>query len=98
MKVGIIATTNTKGQLVIPKELRDILGISPKTPVNLVLRGNGIYVYPIKSVIGTVEAETSYSKILERTQGAWREDTFDQTRKKRRKIELKASEERKKGW
>lgn len=98
MKVGTIAKTNHKGQIVIPKEMRDDLGIGFNMPLNLIARGAGIYIYPIKEVIGVVDNEDSYMKILEKTKGAWANDNWDKTRMKRRKIELKSSQSRKKVW
>lgn len=99
MKVGFIAEPNKKGQIVIPKQLREALGITPQTPLNLVLRGGGIYIYPIDEVLTRVEGKTSYLAILEKMQGAWAYDkTWDKTEKRRRKIELAASLRRKKAW
>ncbi len=80
MKIGNFTTPNSKGQIVIPKQLRDALGITPKTPLNLVLRGGGIYIYPIDEVITKLESESSYLSILEKTQGAWTNDkSWDRT-------------------
>ena len=98
MKIGTIATPNAKGQIVIPKAMRDVLGISPKMPVNVTLRGDGIYIHPVREVIGEHEAESSYLKVLEKTAGAWRGDSWPQTERKRRKIELAASKRMKKAW
>lgn len=99
MKVGFIAEPNKKGQIVIPKKLRDALGITPQTSLNLVLRGGGIYIYPIDEVVAKVESESPYLNILEKTQGAWADDkSWDKTEKRRRKIELAASLRRKRAW
>ena len=98
MKVGTITKTNNKGQIVIPKEMRDDLGIGLNMPLNLIPRGGGLCIYPIKEVVGNLESENSYSEILAKTQGTWANDNWDKTRIKRRKIELKASQLRKKAW
>lgn len=98
MKVGKIVEPNQKGQIVIPKDMRKTLGINANVPLNLVLRGKGIYIYPIKEVIGTFETESSYLKILEKTRGAWKEDGWKESMRKRRKIELEASKRRKQAW
>lgn len=99
MKIGIISEPNKKGQIVIPKKFRDALGITSETPLNLVLRGGGMYVYPITRVMVKTEEEQDLLKVLDRTQGAWGDDkTWDKTEKKRRKIELEASLKRKKAW
>ncbi len=98
MKVGTIATTNQKGQIVIPKKMRDILGIEPNIVLSLIVRGGGIYIYPIEEVITKAEKESSYFEILKKTQGAWAKENWDSLRKKRAKIELAASKKRKKAW
>jgi len=99
MKVVNVTTTNQKGQLVIPKEMRDKLGIDSSVPLNLVLRDNGIYIAPIEAVITKAEKEETYLDLLAKTKGGWsKSGDWEETREKRKKIELKASEERKKKW
>lgn len=98
MKIGVITKPNQKGQIVIPKEFRDQLGIKASAPLNLIIRGRGIYVYPILEVITAAESESSYLKVLERTQGSWAGEDWTTLRAKRRKIELKASKQRKQPW
>lgn len=98
MKVVNIVQTNQKGQIVIPKDCRESLGIETNSLLNLMLRGKGIYIFPVEEVITKAEVESSYAKVLEKTQGAWAEDNWDKTQRKRRKIELTASKKRKKTW
>lgn len=98
MKVGTIAKTNRKGQIVIPKEMRKALGIDPYMFLNLILRENGIYIYPVEEVIVKTERESSYLKILQKTQGAWFQENWNSLEKKRSKIELVASKNRKQVW
>lgn len=98
MKVGMIAKPNQKGQIVIPKEFRDVLGIDADVSLNLVLRGGGLYIYPVAEVITTIDSDDSYLKILEKTKGRWGGDTWNKARGKRRKIELSASKSRKQAW
>lgn len=97
MKIGIITKANEKGQVVIPKEYREALGISNNIALNMVLRGSGIYIYPVTEVSGLAETEDSYMHILKRTKGSWKDD-WDKTRKRRKKIELAASKKRKQLW
>lgn len=97
MKVGIIAKPNQKGQIVIPKRFREILGIDKNAWLNLVIRGRGIYIYPVAEVLLPVEGENAYLKVLEKTKGKWSEN-WQKLRKKRRAIELSASKRRKKAW
>lgn len=99
MKVGIIVEPNSKGQIVIPKKIRDDLKIDENTPLNLNIMGNGIWVHPIKEVITAAKSTYSRKAILEaldRTRGIWANDKdFDKRQSLRRKIELRASRERK---
>ena len=98
MKIGAVIRSNQKGQIVIPKEYRDELGIDADVSLNLILRGGGIYIYPIEEIIGVAEAEDSYLKILEKTRGSWKSESWGRLRKKRRNIELLASKKRKRKW
>ena len=98
MKIGIFATTNGKGQLVIPKEMRNTLGINSRATFNLVLAGNGIYLYPVEEFITKAETESSYLKLLEKTRGTWVNEGWDKLQQKRSEVELKASKRRKSKW
>lgn len=98
MKIGIITTPNNKGQIVIPKSIRDALGINEQIPLNLTIRGQGIYIHPIRSVMTEVNLTDSYSKVLQRTKGAWAGDDWEKTNAIRHAIEQKMSTQRKKSW
>ena len=98
MKVGIIAKTNQKGQVVIPQKMRKALGIGAGTVLNLILAGRGIYLYPVEEVVTKTEKESSYLKILARTQGSWKKEDWESLGRRRRKVELLASKKRKKKW
>ena len=98
MKVGSFTSTNDKGQLVIPKDMRDALGIDSKVTLSLVLVGNGIYVYPVEEFITKSETESSYLHLLEKTRGTWDNENWDELQQKRSEIELRASESRKSQW
>lgn len=94
MKVGFITKPNYKGQIVIPKEIRDILHIDATVPLNMSVRGHGMYLYPITGVITDVDHEDSYQMVLIKTRGTWSEDkNFPNTKKRKR--ELAASQKRK---
>lgn len=98
MKVGTITRPNQKGQIVIPKEMREVLGIDSSVSLNLVLRGCGIYIYPVEELVARGDKESSYLEILQKTQGAWAKEDWSSLRKERRKIELTASKRRKQAW
>lgn len=98
MKVGSFTTTNDKGQLVIPKDMRDALGIDSSVTLNLVLAGNGIYVYPVEEFITKSETESSYLRLLGKTMGTWANEDWDKIEQDRARIELEASKSRKNQW
>ena len=100
MKIGEIARPNSKGQIVIPKAYRKALGITVDAPLHIVLRGEGIYMYPIKGVSGGVHHKEAYLKILERTQGAWGLATAEDARREQaqKRLELARTRKLKKAW
>ena len=100
MKIQHIAKPNEKGQIVIPKDLRDELGINEKVSLHLVKKGQGIYIYPIEEVLGSFDDTQSYVSILKKTQGSWGEESAEEKarNKAQRDLELKASRRRKQQW
>ena len=98
MNIGNIVEPNNKGQIVIPKQVREALGISPQTLLNLVVRGKGIYLYPVEGVITERESESAYIKLLEQTQGSWANDDWEKQEKKISEIESDASRKNKQPW
>lgn len=98
MIVGTIVTPNQKGQIVIPQKMRVDLNIKPQKPLNLIVKGKVIYIYPINEVLTSTEHETSYLDVLKTTQGAWSGDNWPETKRKRKRIEIDASKKRKKAW
>lgn len=98
MNTGTFATTNSKGQLIIPKKMRDALNIDSHVTLSLQLVGGGIYIYPVQEFIAKVESESSYAQLLEKTKGAWKDEDWVGIREKRSSIELKASKTRKRPW
>ncbi len=98
MKRGYITKTNKKGQIVIPKKIRTSLDINSETLVNIIKRGEGVYIYPISDLIPRTNTEKSYLETLKKTKGSWSNEDWDKIKKKKRKVELKASKKRKKEW
>lgn len=98
MKVGILATTNAKGQIVIPKKVRDAIGIGPRAMLNLVVAGRALYIYPVQEILVAAEAESSYGRLLEKTRGAWAGDDWEAKQSEKAKTELVASKRRKSTW
>ena len=95
MKLGYFTTTNQKGQVVIPKKIRNELKISANSPLHLIVKGNGIYMHPVKEIINQTGQENSYFAILKKTEGAWGKDADKNLSKN---IELLASKKRKLAW
>lgn len=85
MKLGYMVKPNKKGQIVIPAEIRNVLKITADVPLNLILRDNGVYMYPIKDVVYSSDIETSYVNLLKKTQGKWSKNDWNKTRKERKK-------------
>ncbi len=100
MKVGIISKPNTKWQIVIPKEIRQKLGITKDHFLHLLIRGNGLFIQPIQEVVHQTDTNDNYLKILEETKGAWGiiQDKENKTEKEKRSEELAASKKRKDLW
>lgn len=98
MKIGSFITPNQKGQIVIPKEIRDALGIDAHVTLNVALAGKGIYIYPIEEFLTKVEGESSYVQLLEKTKGTWADEDWNKLREEKSKIELGASKSRKTPW
>ncbi len=98
MKVGVITKPNEKGQIVLPKEMRDALGINANIALNLILVGDRIYIYPVKEILTNSEADSSYLKLLEKTRGTWMDEDWKKLSKKRSQLELAASVSRKNSW
>jgi AbrB family looped-hinge helix DNA binding protein len=94
MKIGLFTTPNAKGQVVIPKEIRDALGITKHKTLHIQLVGKGIHIYPVDQFITTAENENSYIKLLMKTKGEWKNESTH----KKSPIELAASQKRKQAW
>ncbi len=96
MNVGTFTTPNAKGQIVIPKGIRDKLGINEKVTLNITVSGNAIHIYPVSGFITSTEGESSYSQLLEKTKGSW--GTVKPLSPAKSQLELAASKKRKKTW
>src|SRR5437762_13768056 len=98
MKIGTITYTNQKGQIVIPKKLRDKLNITPEIPLHVAVRDQGIYIHPVSHVMSQNEKNKAFLQLLKKTQGMLAGREFDPRAKERRKVELGASKKRKQAW
>lgn len=88
--------TNHKGQIVIPKAIRDYLKIEPGDNLQASVQGNSLCLSPIEEVITRVDKENTLADLLQKTKGAWvGESVISKTKVK---LELKASTTRKQAW
>lgn len=100
MKVGFIVEPNGKGQIVIPKKVREDLNISKSTLLNLTVRGDSIWLYPVRSVLSRQESQDSkkvYLELLKKTQGILAGPYYKNEKSKKR-LELESSQRRKRAW
>ena len=96
--IGTIVTPMARGQITIPKEYRDKLGITPDTPLNVTLEDDRIVVRPLEKmmadespyVIKPKYSREEYLKILKKysksTLVLWTKED-DKTREEMRKKE-----------
>lgn len=90
----LLTQPNLKGQIVIPKSLRDALGIDQHTPLAISRQGDGVFLAPIHDIITTKRTSSTYQTLLTQTRGAWGTELSDE----KRTLEYKASIRRKKLW
>lgn len=99
MKVGTITTPNQKGQIVIPKKIREQLNINDTTHLYITIVDNIIHIRPVtETAIQHQHNREAILKMLKETQGAWAGDDWEKTEKERRKVELEAAKKRKNAW
>jgi AbrB family looped-hinge helix DNA binding protein len=58
-----------KGQVTIPKEIRDRLGIGPGSEVDFVSDGGGVRVVAVNENVSTEEAARRFREMLDRMAG-----------------------------
>lgn len=101
MKIGIITKTNSKGQIVIPKEYREELGIRNGDLLNIVISEKEIVITPVEEVYPKKKIDTKeYEKLLEKTKGIWAATAEEDKKneKIRRRKEKKRLNELRNAW
>lgn len=100
MNIGTIISTNSKGQIVIPKKIRDSLAISPQTPLQIIQNGQSIVLHPIADVVRKTDSKATWRDILEMTAGSWGPVSAEDKKlnEQRQKRELSASKKRRAEW
>jgi AbrB family looped-hinge helix DNA binding protein len=90
--------TNSKGQLVIPKAIREALNIDSDSLLKVEKQGQGVYIQPVAEAVPKLKMESIYEQVLQETKGSWQGDDWPQTKQERVKIEHRVSEHRKQAW
>lgn len=76
--VGEIVKFTPKGQITIPKKIREAFAIDEKTVANITVKGGSIMVVPVKKVasedVWTEERRKKLLKALKNVQGIWAKD------------------------
>ena len=60
----------TKGQVTIPKQIRDHLGIRPGSEVEFVATDDGAKLIPVNENLSEEEASRRFSEVLDRLEGS----------------------------
>lgn len=101
MKIRSFTKTGPKGQVVIPKKVREALDLKDDTHLFITVRDGGIYMEPVSEFMHQEGSDDSaYLSILEKTRGAWSEDAvqIEKEIKARRKREIQAAKKLKEQW
>lgn len=94
---GTIISLLARGQITIPKAYRDELGITAKTPLNIIVKDDGIVIKPLMAIIREMKQITvkpkvnkeDYLKIIKNMKGVhWtgKDDIKLQKMRKKEKI------------
>lgn len=89
-----IVQTNSKGQVVIPYQIRKSLAINETVPLVVIEQGSGIFMYPISTVLptGVTSGKTnSFSAVLKNTRGSW--GAIDQSEQLQQSSRLSAEQQ-----
>lgn len=93
MQNSYFTTTNTKGQIVIPKKIRELLDLKTDTLLKISNIDTRVIIEKAKDFDKYPTTNKAYLDLLLATQGSWIDDqTIDKSH------ELIASKNRKKAW
>lgn len=96
MKIGKLASVNSKGQFVIPQEYRKMFNITEGVVLNITTKYTGIFLEPIEEVLPKISENSTYLDVLDSTKGSWKQAKVKDDNK--RDLEIEASKRRKKEW
>ena len=66
-----LVRSNAKGQIVIPKAFRDILGVIEESDLKISILENSIIITPVTGYITAEDDMELYKNLLEISKGAW---------------------------
>lgn len=97
--ISTIATTNAKGQIVIPVAMRQKLAINPQTQISISLTGDKIEMKPIKDLENNLEQKfnmTDFLQTLRKLRGAglWTDADMKEYKKYRQNEKKRAAKSR----
>lgn len=92
-----IVSSNAKGQIVIPKAMREVLGITADSQLYLSVKDQTLCIQPFVSSM-SAKRDKTYAEILAETRGGWAGDNWPAEEAKYHRIELAASKKAKKAW
>jgi AbrB family looped-hinge helix DNA binding protein len=100
MNVGTYVQPTDKGQIVIPADYREELGITKNTLLFIQLYGGSINIQPVTPIMLAPGSNEIYLEFLAKNRGAWGPETPGQKKltKKMKAMELARSEKLKNAW
>lgn len=98
MNLYTITRPNSKGQIVIPKKMREKLGIDEGVLLNVSMKNDGVYITVLDKPFRISSEDVLILEILKKTAGSWVNDDWGKYEGKRRKVEINAARNRKKAW
>lgn len=100
MNVGTYVQPTDRGQIVIPADYREKLGITKNTLLFIQLYSESINIQPVIPIVAAPGSNEIYLDFLAKNRGAWGPETSEEKRlaKKRRAMELERSGKLKNAW
>lgn len=100
MNLPLFTQTNNKGQVVIPKSIRKKLDITQGTLLEIVVRAQGLYLYPVKTQRKNIAVHEPFLQLLKKTAGVWGNTTPNEEKRYQlqHQLEMVAAKRRQQSW
>lgn len=100
MNIGTYVQPTDRGQIVIPADFREELGITKNTLLFIQLYGGSINIQPVIPIVAAPGSNEIYLDFLAKNRGAWGSETPEEKRlaKKWKVMEFARSEKLKNAW